>query len=77
MPSPIAMSEHDGYYTFNIEKYLTKTYPNITKPTRRAICDWVRERIDTEEVEGMVDQIVLEYALEQQGWTPDDEDDDE
>ena len=77
MPSPIAMSEHDGFYTFNIESYLTKTYPNITKPARRAICDWVRERIDTEEVEAMVDQIVLEYALEQQGWTPEDDEDDD
>ena len=76
MPSPIAMSEHDGYYTFNIESYLTKTYPNITKPARRAICEITRESIDSDVIEEMIDQVVLEYALDQQGWTPEDEDDD-
>ena len=75
MPSPIAMSEYDGFYTFNIESYLTKTYPNITKPARRAICDIARSSIDDEAVEEMVDQVVLEYALDQQGWSPDADDD--
>ena len=73
--SSVAMSDVDGEYIFNIEKYLCKTYPNITKPARRAICEWVRERIDEEEVTGMIDQIVLEYALDQLGWTPPEEDD--
>ena len=76
--SSVGMTDYDGYYTFNIDSYLTKQYPNITKPARRAICDWVRARIDDEELEEMVNQVVLQYALEQQGWTPeDDEDDDE
>ena len=75
--SSVAMSDVDGEYIFNIDKYLCKTYPNITKPARRAICEWVRERIDEEEVTGMIDQIVLEYALEQMGWTPPEEDDSE
>ena len=77
MPSPIAMSEYDGHYTFNIDKYLTNTYPNITKPSRRAICDIARSAIDDETLEEMVDQVVLEYALDQQGWTPEDDEDDD
>ena len=75
--SAVAMSEHDGSYYFEIDGYLCKTYPNITKPARRAICEWVRERIDEDAIEEMIDQIVLEYALEQMGWTPPEEDDSE
>ena len=70
------MSTYDGDYMFNIDGYLTKTYPNITKPARRAICDIARSSIDEEVLQEMVDQVVLEYALDQQGWTPEDEDDD-
>ena len=73
--SSVGMSEYDPEYCFNVDSYLCKAYPNITKPHRRGICDWVRSRIDNEEIEAMVDQIVLEYALEQQGWTPEEEDD--
>ncbi len=75
--SSVAMSDVDGEYIFNIDKYLCKTYPNITKPARQAICGWVRERIDEEEITGMIDQIVLEYALDKLGWTPPEEDDSE
>ena len=77
MPSPIAMANYDGYYTFNIDAYLCETYPNITKPARRAICDIAKTGIDKETVEEMVDQVVLEYALDQQGWTPEDDDEDD
>ena len=28
-------------------------------------------------IEDMVDQVVLEYALDQQGWTPEDDEDDD
>ena len=73
--SAIGMTEVEGDYYFDIEGYLIKRYPNITKPARRAICNWVRERIDAEVIEEMVDDIVLSYALDQQGWTPEDEDD--
>ena len=75
--SAVSMSEHDGEYIFNIETYLCKTYPNITKPERRAICGLVRSEIDEEAIEAMIDEIVLEYALEQMGWTPPEEDDSE
>ena len=73
--SSVGMADFDGSYVFDVDGYLTSTYPNITKPARRAICDWARARIDDEEVENMVDQVVLEYALDQQGWTPDADDD--
>ena len=75
--SAVAMSEHDGDYVFNIEAYLCSTYPNITKPARRAICNLVRAELDEQSLEEMIDQIVLEYALEQMGWTPPEEDDSE
>ena len=75
--SAVAMSEHDGDYYFDVDKYLCKTYPNITKPARRAICDWVRSRIDEDTITEMIDGVVLEYALEQMGWTPPEEDDSE
>ena len=74
--SSVAMSDYDGGYYFDVDSYLCKTYPNITKPARRAICDWVRSRIDEDALTEMIDQIVLEYALEQMGWTPPEEDDD-
>ena len=74
--SSVGMTDFDGTYEFNIDSYVISTYPNITKPARRAICDWVRARIDESVIEDMVDQTVLEYALDQQGWTPEEEDDD-
>jgi len=75
--SSVAMADFDGTYEFNIDGYIISSYPNITKPARRAICDWVRSRIDESIVEDMVDQVVLEYALDQQGWTPEEEEDDD
>ena len=75
--SSVSMSDYDGFYEFNIDSYLCKTYPNITKPARRAICDWVRSNIDEDAITEMIDQIVLEYALEQMGWTPPEDDDTE
>ena len=75
--SSASMSDYDGSYEFNIEAYLCKTYPNITKPARRAICDWVRSNIDEDAITEMIDQIVLEYALEQMGWTPPEDNDTE
>ncbi len=75
--SSVAMSEHDGEYFFDIDKYLCGMYPNITKPERRAICGLVRDGIDDEAIEEMIDQIVLEYALDRMGWTPPEEDDSE
>ena len=75
--SSVSMSDFDGSYYFEIDKYLCSTYPNITKPARRAICDWVRTRIDEDAITEMIDQIVLEYALEQMGWTPPEDDDSE
>ncbi len=75
--SSVSMTDFDGSYVFEIDKYLCRTYPNITKPARRAICDWVRSRIDEDAVTEMIDGVVLEYALEQMGWTPPEEDDSE
>ncbi len=75
--SSVGMADFDGTYEFNIDKYLCSTYPNINKPARRAISDWVRNQIDEEAITEMIDQIVLEYALEQMGWTPPEEDDSE
>ena len=75
--SSVSMTDVDAEYIFNIDKYLCKTYPNITKPARRAICEWVRQRIDEDAITEMIDQIVLEYALDQMGWTPPEEDDSE
>ena len=74
--SSVSMTDFDGTYVFDIDAYIIKTYPNITKPARRAICSIAEPAIDAEVIEDMVDQVVLEYALDQQGWTPEDEDDD-
>ena len=68
--SSIAMSEFDGEYVFDINQYLIDTYPSMNLPSRRGVCDWVRERIDEEVIEEQIDEIVSMYALEQQGWTP-------
>ncbi len=75
--SSIGMAEYDTDYCFNVDSYLCKNYPSITKPHRRGICDWVRTRIDEEDIKELIDQIVLEYALEQQGWTPKEDENDE
>ena len=75
--SSVSMSEYDGDYVFNIDNYLCSTYPNITKPARRAICNLVRQQIDEDTISEMIDQIALEYALEQMGWTPPEDDDEE
>ena len=75
--SSVGMTDFDGTYEFDIDGYLISAYPNITKPARRAICDWARVRIDETIIEDMVDQVVLEYALDQQGWTPEEDEDDE
>ena len=73
--SSVGMTDFDGTYEFDIDAHLISTYPNITKPARRAICDWARVRIDETIIEDMVDQVVLEYALDQQGWTPEEDED--
>ena len=74
--SSIGMSEYDGDYVFNVDKYLITTYPTMSKPDRRALCSKVSSDIDTEVIEELVDGIVLQYLLEEKGWyTPDEEDD--
>jgi len=75
--SSVGMTDFDGTYSFDIDAYLIKSYPNITKPARRAICSIAEVAIDDETLEDQVDQVVLEYALEQQGWTPEDDEDDD
>ena len=75
--SSVGMSEYDGNYYFDIDKYLIKNYPTMTKPARRALCSKVQSEIDTDTIEELVDAVVLQYALEQQGWYTPDEDDDE
>jgi hypothetical protein len=37
----------------------------------------VRQDIDEETVTDMIDDIVLEYALEKMGWTPEKEEEDD
>ena len=66
------MTEVDGDYVFSIDQYLISDYPDMTKPVRRAICAKVIAELDTEVIEAEVDGIVLAYALELQGWQPDD-----
>ena len=75
--SSVGMTDFDGTYSFDIDAYLIKSYPNITKPARRAICSIAEAAIEDETVEDQVDQVVLEYALEQQGWTPEDDEHDD
>lgn len=74
--SSISMAEFDGEYIFDTNKYFIDTYPTMTKPERRALCAKVSEELDIEEIQSLVDDIVLQYLLEEKGWyTPDEEDD--
>lgn len=75
--SAISMSDHDGDYVYDIEGYLISTYPSINKPSRRALCDWVRNNLDDEIIEAEIDRILGEYAIDLQGWTPEEDDDEE
>ena len=71
------MSEYDHDYVFDIDAYLISTYPTINKPSRRALCDWVRNNLDDELIEDEIDRILGAYAIDLQGWTPPEEDDDD
>ena len=75
--SAISMSDHDGDYVYDIEAYLISTYPSINKPSRRALCDWVRNNLDDEIIEAEIDRVLGEYAIDLQGWTPEEDDDEE
>lgn len=75
--SAISMSDHDGDYVYNIDKYLIDNYPSINKPSRRALCDWVRSNLDDEIIENEIDLILGQYAIDLQGWTPEESDDEE
>ena len=75
--SAISMSDHDGDYVFNIDKYLIDNYPKINKPSRRALCDWVRNNLDDELIEAEIDRILGAYAIDLQGWTPEEDNDKE
>ena len=77
--SAIAMAVFDGDYVFDINQYLIDAYPAMNLPSRRGVCDMVRSQLDETDIEDQIDAIVREYALEQQGWKPeeDDEDDEE
>ena len=78
MPSSsIAMSSVDGDYYFDINQYLIETYPKMTLPVRRGVCDWVRSQLDEDVITDEIDAIVREYVLHQQGWKPEEEDDDD
>jgi len=75
--SSVSMAEYDGIYEFDIDSYLISAYPQMTKPVRRAICQGARAAIDASIIEEMIDEYVREYALDQQGWAPGDDTDDE
>ena len=75
--SSVGMSEVDGDYVFDINQYLIDEYPTMDKPSRRAICCWVRDQLDVETIEEMVDHVVMLYALAQQGWEKEEDDDTE
>ena len=46
----------------------------MNKPTRRAVCAKVRALIDAENMESLVDNVILQYALDLQKWhTPQDD----
>ena len=67
--SAVAMSEHDGEYTFDIEGYLIGAYNGLTKPIRRAICAKVRKELDRGVIEEMIDELIAAHALDLQGWS--------
>ena len=69
--SSIAMTDFDGTYYFDINQYLIDEY-SMTKPVRRALCHKVTSDLDTEIIKAEIDGIVLAYALELQGWQPND-----
>mgnify|MGYP003127163479 CR=1 FL=1 len=75
--SSISMSDHDSDYIYNIDKYLIDNYPNINKPSRGALCEWVRNNLDDEVIENEIDLILGQYAIDLQGWTPPEEEDDD
>ena len=73
------MTDFDGTYTFDVDQFLIDEYPDMNKPARRAVCAKVIAELEEEAIEEEIDRIVLAYALELQGWQPDDgtdEDDD-
>ena len=75
--SAIAMAEFDGEYVFDINQYLIGAYPSMNLPARRGVCEWVRAQLDEDEITDQIDAIVREYALNEQGWKPEEDDDDE
>ena len=75
--SSISMAEYDGEYVYNVDKYLIDNYPSIGKSARRALCTWVRNNLDDELIEAEIDRILGAYAIDLQGWTPEEEDDDD
>ena len=70
--SSVSMTDFDGTYYFDIDQYLIDEYPDMNKPARRALCSKVTAELDTDVIKAEVDGIVLAYALELQGWQPND-----
>jgi len=74
--SSVSMSEVEGEYIFDINAYLIDAYPKMTLPVRREVCHLVREDLDTEAIEVMIDELVSTYALKKQEWYEEEPDDD-
>ena len=57
-------TEYAKEYYFDIDQYLIEKYDQMNLATRRAICSLALGAIDDEIVEGMIDEVVAQYAID-------------
>ena len=57
-------TEYDKEYYFYIDQYLIEKYDQMNLATRRAIFSLALGAIDDEIVEGMIDEVVAQYAID-------------
>ena len=57
-------TEYNKEFCFDINQYLIENYANMNMETRRTVCHWALQSIETDELEAVVDECVSYVARE-------------
>ena len=66
-------TQYEREFVFDIDEYLIEWYPSMSLSIRRSICKLALDELDDELLHETIDVIVAEFALEKQGLTKKEE----
>lgn len=66
-------TQYEREFVFDIDEYLIEWYPSMSLAVRRSICKLALDELDDELLHETIDVIVAEFALEKQGLTKKEE----